>query len=185
MGQTRVQSGKKNELDICASNGWINVDVKPKLDWSGIGRSNIDKIYNAGFDPSKFIPTDKSTFNKYDAITKDGKGVEIKKYTKSKVKNWTMYSEPVFTIKTRSILAKAVRLFGNGDITVANKKYNDFLNGMVANVGQEIIDKMTSTSIGIQLEDGFIPQDNIEYRWKVNETAWGGFNRLCIEFRVK
>lgn len=184
MIQTRVAEGQKHEIETCLLNGWKHVNGKPRFYWGGIGRSNIEKIYNADFDATKFLLTDKSLFTKYDAIDQDGNNREIKKYFVLDASKWTLYSEPVFCIKTKGILAKAIKLLGNGDINVANTKYNKFLDDVIINLGQDIITKMTSTNIGIQFIDGFIPQDKIEYRWKVN-TGWKGFNRISIEFRVK
>lgn len=66
----------------------------------------------------------------------------------------------------------------------AIENYNQFVDGIVKNIGQDILDKITQSNIGIQLEDGFVPQPNLEYRWRIRK-GWANFDRLSIEFRIK
>jgi len=75
-------------------------------------------------------------------------------------------------------------LFGKGNLSLAQTNYNKFVSDMFNYVGQDILDNITRSNIGIQLEDGFIPQSNLEYRWRIKK-GWKGFNRLSIEFRIK
>jgi len=184
MGQSRNKTGIDFEKMVCESKGWQHTTASPRIIWSGVGRTNFDKIASVGFDVNKFIPTSGSTFEKYDAITDKGDKVELKKYTIDKTKNWSVYSEPIFKIASERIINKVVTLFGNGNIELAKEEYNKFVEGIFKNVGQDILDKITHSNIGIQLEDGFIPQSSIEYRWII-KNGWRGFNRLSIEFRTK
>jgi hypothetical protein len=185
MGQSRSKTGVDFEKTICESKGWTHKSASPRINWSGKGRSNWNKIKQAEFKPENFIPnTEKSKFDKYDAITENGEKVEIKKYPSSKLNNWTMYSEPVFKVATRSALGTVTKLFGNGDFNLSVEKYNEFVQGIVPNVGQDILDSITKSNIGIQLEDKFVPQEELEYRWNVR-SGWKGYYRLSIEFRIK
>lgn len=184
MRQSRNKTGVDFEKMICEIKGWSHTPVSPKIIWSGIGRTNFDKIASIDFDASKFLPTSESTFEKYDAITDKGEKVELKKYKISKVKKWTAYSEPIFKVASKSMVEHVTNLFGKGDLALAQTNYNKFVADMFNYVGQDILDKITCSNIGIQLEDGFIPQSSLEYRWKIKK-GWKGFNRLSIEFRIK
>ena len=184
MGQARNKSGVVFENTMCQSKGWVRVSKSPKISWSGVGRTNFEKIVSVGFNPDKFVPTSESVFDKYDAITDKGERVELKKYKTSKLKDWTLYSEPIFKVASREGAAAVARIFGSGNMDKAIENYNQFVDGIVKNIGQDILDKITQSNIGIQLEDGFVPQSNLEYRWRIRK-GWMGFNRLSIEFRVK
>ena len=184
MGQARNKSGVVFENTMCQSKGWVRVSKSPKISWSGVGRTNFEKIASVGFNPDKFVPTSESVFDKYDAITDKGEKVELKKYKTSKLKDWTLYSEPIFKVASREDVSKVTRIFGQGSLEKAIEVYNQFVSGIVGNIGQDILDKITQSNIGIQLEDGFIPQSKLEYRWIVRK-GWANFDRLSIEFRVK
>ena len=184
MGQSRNKTGVDFEKMICETKGWLHTPKSPRIVWTGVGRSNFDKIASVNFDITKFYPTDESILEKYDAITDKGDKVELKKYKSTKVKDWVSYSEPIFKIAGRGALDTVTTLFGNGDVTVARDKYNTFVDDISKTVGVTILDGITKSNIGIQLEDGFIPQSELEYRWKIKK-GWKGFNRLSIEFRIK
>lgn len=185
MGQSRNKTGVNFEKTVCESKGWTHKSASPRICWTGTGRSNWNKIKAVDFDPKKFLPNiEKSKFDKYDAITTNGDKVEIKKYPSSKLNDWTMYSEPIFKVATRSALDIVTKLFGKGDYEVSVEKYNEFVKGIVSNVGVDILESITKSNIGIQLEDKFIPQDELEYRWNVR-SGWKGYHRLSIEFRIK
>jgi hypothetical protein len=169
---------------ICESNGWAHTPKSPRIVWSGVGRTNFDKIASVGFDVTKFTPTDESILEKYDAITDKGEKVELKKYNSSKLNSWTLYSEPIFKVSNRSTLPIVNRIFGNGDVVLAVKNYNDFVEKIKDTVGEDILTKISQSNTGVQLEDCFVEQSNLEYRWIVR-TGWKGFNRLIIEFRIK
>ncbi len=185
MGQSRSKTGVDFEKSVCESNGWTHKSASPRINWSGKGRSNWDKIKQVEFKPENFVPNfDKSKFEKYDAVKGNGDKVEIKKYPSSKLVNWTMYSEPVFKVATRSALSTVTKLFGEGDYETSVEKYNEFVQGIVPNVGRDILEAITKSNIGIQLEDKFVPQEELEYRWNVR-SGWKGYYRLSIEFRIK
>ena len=184
MGQSRNKTGFEFEKQICESNGWTRVSTSPKISWTGVGRTNFEKIASLNFNPNKFVPTSESVYEKYDAITDNNKKVEIKKYKTSKLKNWALYSEPIFKVASRDSLLKVTQLFGDGNLNKAIEVYNNFLDGIVKNIGQDILNNITQSNVGVQMIDGFVPQSNLEYRWVVKK-GWAGFNRLTIEFRIK
>lgn len=184
MGQSRNKTGVEFENSICESKGWQRVSKSPKIKWTGKGRSNFEKIASVNFNPDNFLPLPNSIFDKYDAITENGERVELKKYKISKLKDWTLYSEPIFKVASREGVAAVARIFGQGSLEKAIEVYNQFVSRIVKNIGQDILDKITQSNIGIQLEDGFIPQSNLEYRWVIRK-GWANFDRLSIEFRVK
>jgi hypothetical protein len=184
MGQSRNKSGVQFEKVICEEKGWKHASKSPKIKWEGVGRTNFDKIASVGFDVTKFTPTNESILEKYDAITDKGDKVEIKKYHSSKLKSWVLYSEPIFKVSNRSTLPIVNRIFGNGDSVLAVKNYNDFVEKIKDTVGEDILNKISQSNTGVQLEDCFVEQTNLEYRWIVR-TGWKGFNRLIIEFRIK
>lgn len=185
MAQSRNKTGVDFEKRVCESKGWTHKSASPKISWSGKGRSNWSKMEQVSFDPTKFTPNvEKSKFDKYDAINTEGEKVEIKKYPSSKLSSWTMYSEPIFKVATRSAMSTVVSKFGKGDYNKSVEAYNEFVAGIVPNVGQDILDGITKSNIGIQCEDRFVPQSELEYRWNVRK-GWMGYNRLSIEFRIK
>ena len=185
MSQKRNKTGVDFEKQICESNGLTHKSANPRIKWLGVGRTNFNKIASINFDPTNFLPDlDKSRFDKYDAIDKDGNKYEIKKYNKSQVSDWTMLSEPIFKVADRSCMSRVINLFGNGDYEVSKEVYNNFICGMVENVGQELIDKITGTFDGVYLIDSYVPREDLEFRWKIN-SGWKGYNRLGIEFKLK
>ena len=121
---------------------------------------------------------------KYDAINSRDQKIEIKKYDSSKLRSWTMYSEPIFKVATRSAKSTVIEKFGDGDYNRSVERYNNFVSGMVPNVGDEILNAITQSNIGIQCVDRFIPQSELEYRWNIR-SGWKGYNRLSIEFRLR
>lgn len=184
MSQSRNIIGVQFENTICESKGWKKVTKSPKIKWAGQGPCNFSKILSVNFDINKFKPMSDSTFEKYDAVSQNGDKIEIKKYKKSKVKNWTMYSEPMFKVSTKQDLIKLVDLYGQGSLDLAKTKYNDFVYNMFNNIDNDIINKITKTNIGVQFEDGFLPHSKLEYRWEVC-SGWRGFKRLSIMFKVR
>jgi hypothetical protein len=100
------------------------------------------------------------------------------------LKDWTLYSEPIFKVASQDAVNKVVDIFGYGDYELAIINYNKFIDGVRLNVGQDILDNISKSNIGIQLVDGFIPQSKLEYRWIIKK-GWMGFDRLSIEFRIK
>jgi len=186
MGQSRNKTGIENEILICKEKGWKKVSKSPRIKWTGTGRSNFDKIHSVGYDASKFKPTFMSVYEKYDAIKPNGEKVEIKGYLFKNIRNkWITYSEPIFKVSSPASVTKVIKLFGDGNQEKAIDKYNSFVESMMGEVGQEILEKITLSNIGIQLEDVFVPQSMLEYRWNILKSAWKGFYRLEIQFRIK
>jgi len=185
MGQDRNKTGVNFEKKICQLNGWTKKSKSPRICWVGTGGSNWIKMTQVNLDPTKFIPNlNKSKFEKYDAIDANGYKIEIKKYSSQEVKSWKMYAEPIFKISEDKTVETVTNIFGYGDYDTSVKKYNEFVEAVEQNVGQEILDSITKSNIGIQIEDRFIYQNELEYRWKIKK-GWKGYNRLSIEFRLK
>jgi hypothetical protein len=184
MGQNRTKIGFDFEHLICEQNGWIRESASPKIVWSGKGRNNLDKVKSINFNPELFVPDfEKSKFSKYDAITSEGKKVEIKKYKLSKFDGFILYSEPVIKIATKSDEKRALEVFGNKD------KYNSFIKDLYENfkknnIDRDILIKMTMGTHGIQVMDGFIPRNDLVFRWEIID-GWNGWNRLAILCRKK
>lgn len=186
MSQLRNRTGISFEKDICKKYGWTHVSkCDPKIYWSGNGRFNFDKIKSTNLDPNKFYPIyEKSNFDKYDAIGKNGEKIEIKKYLKEECYSWKMLSEPIFKIANRSQIPKVISMFKAKDLEEANEKYNDFLDGVYKNIGSELLYRITSSFDKIQLIDDYINKDDLEFKWEIKK-GWSGFNRLTIMFRIK
>ena len=69
---------------------------------------------------------------------------------------------------------------------VYNKFANEFYDhNLTTGLFDRVIDKMTSCSEGIMVQDGFIPNKEIEFRTKLVENQWGGYNRITIQFRIR
>lgn len=179
MKQIRVVTGQEFENSI--SSDWILSPTKPSFVWTGHGRNVYDKIKSVGFDVHKFYLTDKSTFKKWDLISKtdNTKTADAKRYLKKKLLNWTLYSEPYFKVAKRGDLDK-----------IGLEEYNKFVdefyevnnnNGMFNNV----LNKMIENTIGIVTLDGFISIEDIEFRTTIVKTAWKGYHRITIQFRLK
>ena len=62
MGQSRNKTGFEFEKQICESNGWTRVSTSPKISWTGVGRTNFEKIASLNFNPNKFVPTSESVY---------------------------------------------------------------------------------------------------------------------------
>ena len=185
MGQSRNKTGVDFEGEICERFGWEHISKSPKIKWSGNGRSNYQKIKSVNFDTSKFLPTEDSTFEKYDAITQTGDKVEIKKYNSTDITDWCLYSEPFFKISTKSGLKYVVDNFGNGDIDVAREKYNTFLEELLNKNFDYIVNNISNSNIGIQFNDKFVPKEKLDFRLKIYKSCWMGFWRATIEFKIK
>jgi hypothetical protein len=107
------------------------------------------------------------------------KVADAKRYIKKKLSSWTLYSEPYFKVATRSNLNK-----------IGLKEYNKFVNEFYElnsknGMFDTVIKKMTENSIGIVTLDGFISIENIEFRTTVIKSAWKGYHRITIQFKIK
>lgn len=185
MSQSRNRTGVEFEKMICEANGWSHKSVSPRIRWSGNGKSNWAKIKDIELDPTKFIPNfETSRLVKYDAINENGDKIEIKKYTSSTLKSWISYSEPIFKVGSWKTLGIVTKLFGDGDYEKSVVEYNNFVKGVICNVGFNIIESITKSCIGVQCIDRFVPQDELEFKWVVKD-GWKDYNRLSIVFRLK
>lgn len=184
MGQVRNKTGINFEKMICEEKGWKHAAKSPKIKWAGFGRNNFQKILFLNFKASKFIPTSDSTFEKYDAINENGDKIEIKKYKTTKLKNWTLYSEPIIKVTQKADIDNVTKYLGDGDAELGRERYNIFISELHQLIGNDILKKITSSNVGVQLKDSFIPQSNLEYRWVIKK-GWRNYNRLSIEFKIK
>ncbi len=176
--QLRSKTGTAFEKE-CEVDGWKRQTKSPKINWSGKGRSNIQRIKSCNFDPSKFVLLENSDLSKYDIYHPElNKYREVKSYKKSNLNSWTLYSEPYFKVATRSEATK-----------ISVETYNSFIDEFWEfNQKTGLFDKLqegiTSFSEGIQCKDGFIPKEELEFRTVVL-TEWGGYKRITIQFRIK
>ena len=185
MGQRRNKTGIDFEKMICESKGWKRKSVNPRINWVGTGRSNWGKMGQVDFDCTKFIPNiEKSKLEKYDALNEKGEKIEIKKYPSSKLTKWSNYSEPIFKVASSTTKDTVINLFGQGNYGKSVIEYNKFVECIIDNVGDEILNGITKSNIGIQCEDRFLTQDELEYKWLI-KGGWKGYNRLSIVFRIK
>jgi len=187
--QVRSLTGALFEKELCEKMGYTSDAKKPKINWVGKG-SNLRKIKSLGFDASLFRPLPTSTFQKWDIVTGDGRKREVKKYRISEVSNWTLYSEPIVKVCTRSDLELIRREYGNGDIELGKQVYNKFINDLFESLKSDgtldyLIEQLTSTSEGIEFIDGFVDKSKIQFKWDVKKSFWQGFDRIMLEFKVK
>jgi hypothetical protein len=177
--QNRVQNGKLFELSLI-KDGWIVKPKSPKFKWSGNGRSFVQKMRDCRFISELFILDESSSMCKYDIVHLETNRVrEVKKYMKKDLNKWTLYSEPFFKIATRSQQKKI-------DVIVYNKFANEFYDhNLTTGLFDRVINKMTSCSEGIMVQDGFIPSKDIEFRTELVANQWGGYDRITIQFRIR
>ena len=91
----------------------------------------------------------------------------------------------MFKVADHRTLSSVVKIFGNGLKDQSINKYNEFVTNLSnSDICKDILNKITSSNIGIQLEDCFIPQSDLEYRWKIVKN-WEGYVRLTKEFKFK
>jgi|LakMenE18May11ns_1017448.scaffolds.fasta_scaffold9864406_3 hypothetical protein len=184
MEQVRNKTGITFEKLICEEKGWKHNSKSPKIVWAGFGRNNFQKIAFLDFKANKFIPTSDSIFEKYDAITKENEKIEIKKYDSKYLKNWVLYSEPIIKVTRQRDIDNVTKYLGNGDVSLGKEKYNKFIEELQQYIGDDILKKIITSNIGVQLKDKFIPQSELEYCWVI-KRGWMGYNRLSIEFKLK
>jgi len=177
--QTRAKTGVDFEI-LCESDGWVRQTKSPKVKWNGKGRNNITKIKNCNFNPSLFTISEKSNFSKYDLYNPElDEYREAKKYKKSKLKSWVMYSEPYFKVASWSDADKI-------DKDTYNKFVQDFWDyNQTTGLFDKVQKGLNEQSKGVQLIDGFISKDDLEFRTVIVKTAWMGYYRITIEFRLK
>jgi hypothetical protein len=119
MAQVRSRTGSEFEKE-CEIDGWKRQTKSPKINWTGKGRNNIQRIKSCNFDPSLFKLSENSDLSKYDIYHPELKKYrEVKKYKREDLKSWKLYSEPYFKIATKSNQSKM-------ELTTYNKFVEDF-----------------------------------------------------------
>jgi hypothetical protein len=160
-------------------NGYVRVSKSPRLRYSGEGRTIIDKIKNSNLDPKKIKILDDSDFLKYDIVNVETKEFwEVKKYQKSNITNWKLFSEPFFKIATKTQTKKIDKY----DYNLFVDRFWDYNNKQ--NFFDTIIIKMTTNIAGIRIINEFIPINDLEFRFIVKES-WKGYKRITLEFKLK
>jgi hypothetical protein len=179
MVQVRSRTGSEFEKE-CEVDGWKRQTKSPKINWTGTGRNNIQKIKSCNFDPSLFKLSENNDLSKYDIYNPElDKYREVKKYKREDLKSWKLYSEPYFKIATKSNQSKM-------DLTSYNKFVEDFWEYNQSTGLFETIQKgITSFSEGITFVDGFIPKEDLEFRTVIVKNSWAGYHRLTIQFKLK
>ncbi len=175
--QKRSKTGTDFENQLCVD-GWTRKPVSPRFKWTGKGRSVFDKMKYCGYNPNEFNLYDSSKFCKYDIIHENGEKREAKDYYINELKKWTLYSEPYFKVAVKNHLKRI-------DVDTYNKFVDDFHE---YNVGtglyDYVVENMIESISGIQVKDGFIPKDKLEFRTVVVD-GWRGYNRITIQFKIK
>jgi hypothetical protein len=187
--QSRSITGTLFEKELCQKLGYKSDPKKPKIKWNGKGRTNFDKVFSIGFDPTQFYPVSDSVYTKWDIITPSGSKREVKKYLKEDVTNWTLYSEPIIKVADKKTRSKVISLYGNGNEQKAKDVYNLFINKLFIHLEQsgkfqEIQNKLTSNSDGIEFINGFVPKKNILWKWIISKNDWDGFDRIKLVFKI-
>lgn len=177
--QTRAKVGTEFEK-LCETDGWVRKTKSPKPKWSGVGKNNFEKIKNCGFNPSSFIFDESSDMVKYDIYNPDlNKYREVKRYHINNLKTWTLYSEPYFKVATKLDITK-----------IGKDEYNKFVADFYEhhqNTGlfDKIQKNMNIVSEGVLCLDGFIPNEELEFRTVIVKTAWKEYHRITIQFKLK
>jgi len=195
--QKRAISGFIFEREICERKEWQPNSKSPKLFWVGKGKSWIEKLKSVNLNVEKFrVNLEESIFTKWDAYNKKNINIkyEIKKYDSKKLKEYTLYSEPIIKISpSRSKWNEdnpQFKVFPN------SRKYNSFIDKLMntnwwIRDSEIILERIINSSTGIQFEDKFIKQKDIEFSWKLNtgkeniSYIFEGYHRLSIVFRLK
>lgn len=187
--QKRVIIGKVFEEEIAKKYG-KRVSKSPKIVWNGSGRTNLDKIISLNYDENMFFPTENSKYLKHDLVGFDGKFYEIKKYITLDLHSWKLYSEPILKISTKSALESVIKKFGSGDLQKSLLMYNNFIHRLFKKLTddrtlEKIKNEMIKNITGMFIMDDYIKIENIEFRWVIIESAWKGFNRITLQFKLK
>lgn len=176
MIQSRVKVGKEFEKSL-ETDEWKIKSKSPSIKWIGKGRYNIDKLINTPTSELK-LDLDKSKFIKYDLFNiNEEVGREAKKYLKRHCKNWKLYSEPFFKIGNKKQVHK-----------ISYEKYNKLIENFYShnlNLGlfDDVLKRITDTSEGIFVQDGYIPKNEIEFRTILLPKKWGNYHRITIQWR--
>jgi hypothetical protein len=180
MGQKRNRTGIEFEKKLPSH--FVRSPKSPKVSWAvGGGRNNMRKIVESGYDFKSFtIDFNNSNFNKYDWVDSiTGDKYEVKKYFKTQLNKWTLYSEPYFKMSSKNNLN-----------IIGSEEYNDFTRGFYEHnkktgLFKKVIKCMTSETKDIYVQDGFIPMKDIEFDTFVVHNQWKGYDRITIMFKLK
>lgn len=175
--QTRALSGTDFEKTL-ETNEWIRKEIKPKMVWDVAGKTVFHKMKNVNYDVTKFNLHESSVISKSDFIyhTDPTLRFEVKRYNKSQFKKWTLYSEPFFKVakdKSASYI----------DVDTYNKFVNDFFDKR-KDIQDRVIQQVGTQTLGIRCLDGFIPQQELQYKIQVRK-AWRGYLRLTVMCKLK
>ena len=148
------------------------------------------KIKSQNFNPTNFRPLPDSNFNKWDAVTPEGKRIELKKYSIKEARDWQLYCEPIIKVSKHSETELIAKEYGDGDHHKGRDRYNDFLNKLFESMSKDqslenVQFEIVSKSEGIEFKDGFVDKSNLEFRWTLKANFWRGYDRVMLEFRVK
>lgn len=190
MRQLRVKKGDLFEEAVSKKYNLVRKPVSPKIIWAGTGRTNLDKIVSVNFDETKFFPTEKSTYLKYDVIDDQNNTYEVKSYQIDSMYGWKLYSEPIVKVATKNTLNRVTTLFGGGDINKSILKYNNFINNLFTHMYENgelnrIQKEMTKDTKGIFFKDQYVVITDISFRWVILKNQWSGFDRITLEFMMK
>jgi hypothetical protein len=191
--QLRAVTGYSFEREVRGREGFKRYIKAPRIKWSGDGRNNVERLVSLGKNPELFKPIiDESKFTKADAMDVNGNLFEIKKYFKKDLHKFRLYSEPIIKVAPRR------SKWGKGDPYYDNFKdaeeYNRFIYKMTKTkwwrkYNKTILENIYKSNSGIFSKDGFIPHDEIEFKWVINEGDYApifeGYHRLTIVFRLK
>ena len=175
--QKRTKTGTDFENNIC-DEGWTRKPVSPRFTWTGKGRNVFDKMKYCGYNPKEFNLYDSSKFCKYDIVHENGEKREAKDYYINDLKKWTLYSEPYFKVAVKDHLKRI-------DVDTYNKFVDDFYEyNLGTGLYGYVVENMIECISGIQVNDGFIPKHELEFRTVVVD-GWRGYNRITIQVRIK
>jgi hypothetical protein len=183
MKQSRTKIGQDFEKKILAARGLTKSTAKPRIAWSVDG-TTLDRLLSTDLNPNRFQIVRGSKCQKYDAVKENGDKVEIKNYHRADLRSWRLYSEPTFKIASHDSFEELVE-HHSGRIGPAITAYNRFTRVLFAKIKKtNILKRITSSNIGIECIDGFIPNRQLEFRWKLIPN-WKGLNRISIQVRLK
>jgi hypothetical protein len=184
---------KEFEDHICRVYGLSRHMKRPRLQWTGKGKNNMDKLCSLDKCPKKFKPIlSQSKFIKSDAMDEEGNLYEIRKYSEKQLKTYRLYSEPIIKVAPSRNKWKGGNPFF--DAFKDKEEYNSFIENITTTkwwkrYSNIILDSITHSNRGIYCKDGFIPQSKLTFKWVINKGEFGnifdGYNRLCIVFKLK
>lgn len=191
--QLRAKTGYSFERKVRREEGFERYIKAPRIKWSGVGRNNVQKLLSLNKNPELFKPIfEESRFIKADARSVDGTLYEIKKYSKSQMNKFNLYSEPIIKVApNRSEWGVGNPYYDSFD---GSDEYNDFIRRLTKTkwwrkYNKTILENIYKSNSGIFSKDGFIPHDEIEFKWVINEGDYApifeGYHRLTIVFRLK